>query len=109
MDIFPPHVIELGHYEAKSNGGKNSDFVALCSGCNRRQMNTNAQDFFNETTIQALNKTLASNFTEFEVFTALVELVELEFAYVKRCNANLNISEACKRAIAQKQYKTFAK
>ena len=104
---FPPRVIELGHYDAKSNGGKNSDFVALCSACNRRQMNVNAEQFFNDATLAKLALTLKTVFSENEIFTALIELVECEKEYISNCTANLTISEATKRLIAQKQFKSF--
>lgn len=96
--------LELDHYVAKSKGGKNSDFVLLCSRCNKAKSKSDALEFYGEQSIiDELEYRLSLEFSENEVMTELSRLVKIELDYANRTKAkNQKLSTAAKRASEMK-------
>jgi hypothetical protein len=103
-------MLELDHLEARSKGGKNSDFVPLCPKCNKRKGNLDASEFYSIEKLAELETRIAKDFSDDEIFAEVARLCYLELNYVERAKQNgtlgVNISEATKRAMAMRNVKT---
>lgn len=99
--------LELDHYEAKSKGGKNSDFVLLCSRCNKSKGTTDIRVWLDcPIALAELDFRLTLEFDEKEIFAELVRLVAIEENFANSTKANGHkLSTSANRVKQMKVYK----
>ena len=99
--------LELDHKTAKSNGGKDADFVLLCSRCNKSKGTMPVELWLNNSdALRELEYRLSLEFSEVEVFAELVRLVAIEKQFAATSKAtNHKLSTSAKRASEMRAYK----
>lgn len=86
--------LSLDHFYPKSLGGKDSDFVVLCIGCNSMKGNKPPEEFFSKRLYNKAVKSFQKSFSDEEILAELKALAQLELDEALRLSKRVNVSPA---------------